>query len=99
VADEIIISDGAVSSPSAAAMARGVRKTTAAHWGVAITGIAGPGGGTPEKPVGTVFVGCAGPNTTDVEEHHFRGDRALIRERACVSALHLLRRAIADAAM
>jgi nicotinamide-nucleotide amidase len=99
VADEILITDGAVSSPSAAAMACGVRKTTAAHWGVSITGIAGPGGGTPEKPVGTVFVGCAGPNTTDVEEHHFRGDRALIRERACVSALHLLRRALADTAM
>ncbi len=99
VSDEILTTDGAVSLASAKAMACGARALTDADWGVSITGIAGPGGGTPEKPVGTVCIGCAGPDTVAVEAHHFRGDRALIRERASVYAMHLLRRALGDAAV
>jgi nicotinamide-nucleotide amidase len=78
-------------------MAQGARTRLGAEWGLSVTGIAGPDGGTPDKPVGTVFLGCAGPDLVSVEEHHFRGDRGLIRERSCVYALHLLRRNLADA--
>jgi nicotinamide-nucleotide amidase len=96
VSNGILSRYGAVSAPSAEAMAVGARTLTGADWALAITGVAGPGGGTAAKPVGTVFLGCAGAHAVLVEEHHFRGDRALIRERATVHALHLLRRAIAD---
>ena len=91
VAEEILDRDGAVSVACAAAMAEGVRTRLDATWGISITGIAGPGGGTPGKPVGTVMIGCAGPDGTAVDTHHFRGDRALIRERSAVAALHLVR--------
>ncbi len=91
VAGEILDRDGAVSVACAAAMAEGVRVRLDATWGVSITGIAGPGGGTPAKPVGTVMIGCAGPDGTIVDTHHFRGDRALVRERSAVAALHLVR--------
>jgi nicotinamide-nucleotide amidase len=94
---DVLESAGAVSTPSARAMAVGARTRLSAEWGLSVTGIAGPDGGTPDKPVGTVFLGCAGPGGVRVEEHYFRGDRGLIRERACVSALHLLRRSMADA--
>ncbi len=93
----VLASDGAVSDPSARAMAQGARTRLGADWGLSVTGIAGPDGGTPDKPVGTVFLGCAGPDLVSVEEHRFRGDRGLIRERSCVYALHLLRRSLADA--
>lgn len=91
VSEEILDRDGAVSVACAAAMAEGVRTRLDATWGISITGIAGPGGGTPGKPVGTVMIGCAGPDGTAVDTHRFRGDRTLIRERSAVAALHLVR--------
>lgn len=85
---------GAVSEPVARAMAEGVRRVTGADWGLSITGIAGPGGGTADKPVGLVFIGRSGPAGTVVERHLFRSDRDLVRERSVVHALHLLRRGL-----
>jgi nicotinamide-nucleotide amidase len=85
---------GAVSEEVAGAMAEGVRAATRADYGLGITGVAGPDGGTPEKPVGLVYVGCAGPAGTRVVRGHFPGDRASVREFSCTAALHLLRAAL-----
>ena len=97
VPESVLATDGAVSEPCAAAMADGVRRRLGADWALSVTGIAGPGGGTTDKPVGTVMIGCAGPSGTSVDAHRFRGDRALVRERSVVAALHMLRRAIEPA--
>ena len=59
-----------------------------------MTGIAGPDGGTPDKPVGLVFIGCAGAGKTLVRRHEFPGDRATVRAWSVVAALHLLRRSL-----
>ncbi len=63
---------------------------------VAVTGIAGPDGGTEEKPVGLVYIGCNVKGKIEVEEFHFSGDRRMIRELATVNALTLLRRCILE---
>lgn len=83
---------GAVSEPVAAAMATGVRDTLGADYGLSITGVAGPAGGTPEKPVGLVYVACAGPKGVVVRELALPGDRDSVRRYAATAALHLLRR-------
>lgn len=67
---------GAVSEPVARAMAEGARRSLNAQFGVGITGIAGPDGGSDEKPVGTVYIACSGPGGTRCEVHHFGRDRA-----------------------
>ncbi len=82
---------GAVSKETAAAMAKGVRQNLGSIWGIGITGIAGPGGGTPSKPVGLVYIGLAGPRTTRTYEFRFRGSRDAIRRRAVIAVLDLLR--------
>ncbi|QIA27008.1 competence/damage-inducible protein A [Thermaerobacter sp. PB12/4term] len=87
---------GAVSEVVARAMAAGVRRMFGAHWGVATTGIAGPGGGTPEKPVGTVYVAVAGPGGSRVERHRFLGDRDTVKARSAQAALLLLYRALVE---
>jgi nicotinamide mononucleotide (NMN) deamidase PncC len=56
-----------------------------------VTGVAGPGGGSPQKPVGLVYIGLAGPGGADASRHLFRGDRARVRERSVAFALHRLR--------
>jgi nicotinamide-nucleotide amidase len=91
---ETLDAEGAVSAPVARAMARGVQETAGTTWGVATTGIAGPTGGTAEKPVGTVFVGVAyaadwgsGESTASVERYEFDGDRLEIKERIARQAL------------
>ena len=61
---------------------------------VSVTGIAGPGGGTPEKPVGLVYLGVAGPDGTSSRELHLRGDRDAIRNRSVALAMHSLRLAL-----
>ena len=83
---------GAVSAETATAMAGGVRRALAADIGVSVTGVAGPGGGTPEKPVGLVFIHAETPDASHGVELRLPGDREAVRRRAAVSALHLLRR-------
>jgi nicotinamide-nucleotide amidase len=73
-------------------MARGARERLGADVAVAVTGIAGPDGGTPEKPVGLVYLHAEGPDGGIGREFSFPGDRASIRARAVVGALHLVRR-------
>jgi nicotinamide-nucleotide amidase len=80
--------DGAVSEACARAMASGLMARTPADWGVAVTGIAGPGGGNPGRPVGTVWIAWVrrGQAPQPVH-HHFDGDRAAIREASAQAAL------------
>jgi len=83
---------GAVSEPVARAMAEGIRRRAGATWGVATTGIAGPSGGSPEKPVGLVHLAVAGPGGTIHARRQYPGDRASVRLFAVTGALDLLRR-------
>jgi nicotinamide-nucleotide amidase len=92
VPDALIQADGAVSEPVAKAMAQGAQRNARVHVGVSITGIAGPTGGTAEKPVGTVCFGWAIPNAKGEhvitsETKLFSGDRQSIREQATEHAL------------
>jgi nicotinamide-nucleotide amidase len=75
-------------------MAEGARHALRADRALSITGVAGPDGGTPEKPVGLVFIGCAGPDGTHVREASLPGDRDSVRLFAATTALHLLRTAL-----
>lgn len=88
---ELLQTYGAVSPEVAAAMADGVRKTAGADLGLSVTGIAGPAGGSDEKPVGLVFLGLADANTVRTEKLRLHGDRNQVRDRAATSALNLLR--------
>ncbi|MDX9976048.1 MAG: CinA family protein [FCB group bacterium] len=81
---------GAVSDPVARAMAEGARKTFGAEWGIGITGIAGPGGGTAQKPVGLVYIAVAGPAGVQVSENRFQGSREHIKAQSAERALGLL---------
>jgi nicotinamide-nucleotide amidase len=93
--DEAILRvHGGVSAPCAEAMARLVSERTGAACGVAITGIAGPGGGTSAKPVGTVFIGLAVSGKISARRFRFSGDRASVKWQASVMALDMLRRAL-----
>lgn len=87
----LIEAHGAVSAEVAEAMARGVCERLEAEVAVAVTGVAGPGGGTDEKPVGTVFLHAVAPGGERAAHFGLPGDRAVIRRRAAVSALHLVR--------
>ncbi len=96
--DEALLAEhGAVSEPVARAMADGCRQRLDADWALAVTGIAGPTGGTEEKPVGLVFIALAGPADTAVHRHVFPGDRGIIRRRAATAALNHLRLALREA--
>ena len=88
----LLLEHGAVSAPVAEAMAEGIRRRAETDFGVSITGIAGPGGGTDEKPVGTVFIAIASEAGTEHRKLKLPGDRQLIRWRASQAALDLLRR-------
>jgi nicotinamide-nucleotide amidase len=85
---------GAVSEEVAAAMAVGVMQAARSDVALAITGIAGPDGGTPEKPVGLVFVAICGAAGTRVRRNHFPGGRELVRQQATQIALEMLRRGL-----
>jgi competence/damage-inducible protein CinA-like protein len=91
---DLIVQHGAVSEPVAAAMAAGVRTRTGAEVGVALTGIAGPGGGTHTKPVGTVVLALDSPLGRVVRTRRFPGGRDLVRDIASHAALDLVRRAL-----
>ena len=86
----------AVSHPVAQALAEGVRARTGSSIGVGITGIAGPTGGTPEKPVGLVFIALADERGTQVRKFPFPGDRDRVRFWATQMALEMVRRRIRD---
>jgi nicotinamide-nucleotide amidase len=94
VPEALLREHGAVSEAVARAMAEGVRRRSGATFGVATTGIAGPGGGTAEKPVGLVHFAVAGPKGVDHQRKVFPGDRQMVRIFAVTTALDLLRRAV-----
>jgi len=83
----VIARHGAVSEPVARAMARGAVAHARAHASVAVTGVAGPGGGSVDKPVGTVWFGWHVPGVTETECRHFDGDRAAVRAQTVAHAL------------
>ena len=87
---------GAVSEQTAREMSVGAVKASGCDVGVAVTGIAGPGGGTVEKPVGLVYISCHMDGRTFVNEEHFNGSRKQIREDSVSSALDLIRRCILE---
>lgn len=93
---EVLEAHGAVSVETAHAMAKGVRRAAGADLGVGITGIAGPGGGSAEKPVGLVHIAVAGPGDDDLRHfaRQYPGDRHLVQVRAAAGALNLLRQAL-----
>jgi len=91
VPQEMLDDCGAVSEPVAREMARGARGRFGSDWALSLTGIAGPDGGSPDKPVGLVFIGLTGPNTTRVFRHVFASRREQIRLRAARTALNHLR--------
>ena len=92
VPEELLRREGAVSAGVAAAMAAGARVRLGADVGLGVTGIAGPGGGTREKPVGLVYFHAAGPDGELAGDFVFGRDREAIRSRATVAVLHLTRR-------
>jgi competence/damage-inducible protein CinA-like protein len=92
VPGQLIATHGAVSAEVAAAMAEGVRERLGVDVGVAVTGVAGPGGGTETKPVGLVFAHALGPEGERAVRTELPGDRDMIRGRATAASLHLVRR-------
>ncbi len=91
VSTETLRAHGAVSRETAMAMAEGVRKISGASIGIAVTGIAGPGGGTPEKPVGTVHMAYSVKEETRAFEYHFQGDRIQVKLITSMTALNMVR--------
>jgi nicotinamide-nucleotide amidase len=94
VPEEILRTHGAVSGPCAEAMARGISERSGSACGLAVTGIAGPDGGTPQKPVGTVFFGVAVSGKVTSRRFRFAGDRVAIKWQSAQTALDLLRRSL-----
>jgi PncC family amidohydrolase len=90
VSEELLNTVGAVSSHVALEMVRGLKTLTGATWTVSITGIAGPTGGSKDKPVGTVFFGVVGPEFERSQKKHFSGDRQKIQEAAVDYAIQIL---------
>ena len=89
VPEDTIRLKGAVSSETALAMARGVTRATGSDCGISVTGIAGPEGGTPDKPVGTVWFAVVWPDGEASRSHRFPGSRDQVREQAVRTALDL----------
>jgi nicotinamide-nucleotide amidase len=97
VSEEILRAHGAVSGPCAEAMASGICERSGSVCGLAVTGIAGPDGGTPQKPVGTVFFGVAVAGDVSSRRFRFVGDRAAVKWQSAQTALDLLRRRLGGA--
>jgi PncC family amidohydrolase len=98
VPGDVLKRHGAVSAETATAMAAGVRARLGADVAVSVTGIAGPGGGSDEKPVGLVYLHAVSPAGERGADFVFPGDRDSIRRRAAVTALHLVRRLLDERA-
>ena len=96
VPEEVIRQHGAVSSECVAAMAEGARRITGSDYSVATSGIAGPGGGSVEKPVGTVWIGVSSPKETKTYKMVFKGDRKRNIERFSANALNILRQTLVN---
>jgi competence/damage-inducible protein CinA-like protein len=96
VPEALLEEHGAVSKSVAQALAEGIRRRTGASIGVGITGIAGPSGGTPEKPVGMVLIGLSDEQSTQVREFRFPGNRERVRWLASQAALEIVRRRLRD---
>jgi PncC family amidohydrolase len=95
VREETLVAHGAVSEAAAAEMAAGVRQVFGTDYAVSVTGIAGPGGGTAEKPVGLTFIGLSGPNKLlTVERHVWTFDRSENKIRSAEAALALVLKAV-----
>ena len=90
VPEALLAEHGAVSEACARAMAEGARRRFEASLAVSATGIAGPDGGSPAKPVGLVWLAVAGPEGVWTAEHHFTGDRRAVTRAATLEALNLL---------
>ncbi len=90
VSQAILVEHGAVSQYSALAMAKGIRQSFQTDIGLSTTGIAGPTGGTPEKPVGRVWIGISTPEKTIAYENHFSGDRDDIKHQTVSVLLSIL---------
>lgn len=97
VTGDTLASVGAVSEACVREMAAGVRKVLACDMAVSVSGIAGPGGAVPGKPVGTVWFCCTGPAGERTLHRRFSGDRAEVRSKAVLTALALLREHVASA--
>jgi PncC family amidohydrolase len=95
---ETLREHGAVSAETAAEMAAGARRGLVADVAVAVTGVAGPGGGTPEKPVGRVYISVDSPDGASTERLQIAGDRRAIRQEATEAALRLVHRHLTHAA-
>lgn len=98
VPEALLVEQGAVSEPVARAMAEGVARRFGVAAAVSVTGVAGPGGGTPEKPVGTVWIGCSYHGTVETRRGLFPGSRPEVRARAAQAALFLLYRRLSAGA-
>ncbi len=96
VKKETLDTVGAVSEETARQMAEGAAKAAHAQVALSVTGIAGPDGGTPEKPVGLVYIGCYCCGTTVVERHVFAGDRVQVRQQSVEAALALAKRCLKE---
>jgi nicotinamide-nucleotide amidase len=98
VPETLLAEHGAVSEPVARAMAEGAARRLGVGATISVTGIAGPGGGTPEKPVGTVWIGCSHKGSVETRHSVFPGSRQEVRARAAQAALFLLYRRLSAAA-
>jgi len=94
VSVDTLRANGAVSRESALAMAEGVRRISGATIGISVTGIAGPGGGSPEKPVGTVHMAYSAPDKTEAFEHRFTGDRERLKQIFAMTAINMVRKCL-----
>ena len=95
VAQSVIDGDGVISEPCARQMALGAKELLKADIAVSATGLAGPGGGTREIPVGTVFLGvCTGDGETQVFQKHFSGNRQAVRRKTTLAALEMIFKAL-----
>ena len=96
VPEALIAAHGAVSDPVATAMAEGIRSRAKVDIGIGVTGIAGPDGGTPEKPVGTVSIAAVLPSLSRVRTFRFVGGREMVKFQASQAALDMVRRMLLE---